>query len=80
MASGLSIWTTTGLFQPVATLDLRVDYQRPAREGAHVIGRAECYKVTRSATFVRGWAHDGNPDEPVAHMAAVFMNISGSAS
>ena len=31
MAAGLAIWTRLGVFQPVATLDLRVDYQRPAR-------------------------------------------------
>ena len=29
----------------------------------------------RSAAFVRGIAHDGDPDDPVAHMQAVFMTI-----
>lgn len=77
MASGLSIWTRMGQFAPIATLDLRVDYQRPAKERAAVIGRAECYKVTRSAAFVRGIAHDGEPDDPVAHIAGVFMSIAG---
>jgi len=77
MASGLSIWTKMGKFAPVATLDLRVDYQRPAKERASVIGRAECYKLTRSAAFVRGIAHDGDPDDPVAHIAGVFMSIGG---
>ena len=54
MASGMSIWATNRQFRPVATLDLRVDYQRPARDHASVIGHAECYKQTRSAAFVRG--------------------------
>jgi uncharacterized protein (TIGR00369 family) len=75
MASGMSIWTATGEFKAVATLDLRVDYMRPAREGAAVNGRAECYRVTRSAAFVRGIAHDGDPDDPLAHVAGVFMSI-----
>lgn len=75
MASGMCIWATNGRFRPVATLDLRVDYQRPARDHASVIGYAECYKVTRSAAFVRGWAHDGDPEDPVAHMAGVFLTI-----
>ena len=75
MASGMSIWTTMKTFNPVATLDLRVDYQRPAREHCAVIGRAECYRITRSAAFVRGIAYDDDIDDPVAHIAGVFMTI-----
>lgn len=75
MASGMSIWQTMGNFTPIATLDLRVDYQRPARERSAVWGRVECYRVTRSAAFVRGIAHDGDRDDPVAHVAGVFMTI-----
>ncbi|MXO84855.1 phenylacetic acid degradation protein [Altererythrobacter aurantiacus] len=77
MASGLAIWTMVRKFVPIATLDLRVDYQRPARDHASVIGRVECYRNTRSAAFVRGIAHDGDPDNPVAHMAGCFMAING---
>jgi uncharacterized protein (TIGR00369 family) len=76
MASGLSIWTASKTFKPVATLDLRVDYQRPAKERSSVIGRAHCYRLTRSAAFVRGYAHDGNPADPVATLAGVFMTIA----
>jgi len=76
MASGMSIWQTKKTFAPMATLDLRVDYQRPARECASVFGRVECYRNTRSAAFVRGIAHDGDPDDPVAHVAGVFMAIA----
>lgn len=76
MASGLAIWQAMGSFQPVATLDLRVDYVRPAREGSSVFGRAQCYRITRSAAFVRGLAHDGDPDDPVAHIQGVFMKIA----
>mgnify|MGYP000041196592 CR=1 FL=1 len=75
MASGMSIWQTNKVFIPVATLDLRVDYQRPARERSAVWGRVECYRTTRSAAFVRGIAHDGDRDDPVAHVAGVFMTI-----
>jgi len=76
MASGMAIWQKTGEFTPVATLDLRVDYQRPARERSPVFGRVECYRTTRSAAFVRGIAHDGDRDDPVAHIAGVFMTIA----
>ncbi|MEM7689409.1 MAG: PaaI family thioesterase [Pseudomonadota bacterium] len=76
MASGMSIWQATTEFTPVVTLDLRVDCQRPARERGNVFGRVECYQTTRSAAFVRGVAHDGNIDDPVAHVAGVFMKIT----
>ena len=74
LASG-PIWARMGEFRAIATLDLRVDYTRPARERASVFGRVQCYRTTRSAAFVRGIAHDGDPDDPVAHMQAVFMTI-----
>lgn len=75
MASGMAIWQTRGTFVAVATLDLRVDYQRPARERASVKGRVECYRITRSAAFVRGVAYDDDIADPVAHVAGCFMTI-----
>ena len=77
MASGMSVWVKMGEFRAIATLDLRVDYVRPSREGANVIGRAECYRLTNSAAFVRGIAHDGEASDPVAHIAGCFMAIMG---
>jgi acyl-coenzyme A thioesterase PaaI-like protein len=62
-----------GGFLPHATLDLRVDYLRPAASGRTVIGRGECYRVTRSVAFVRGIAHDGDAADPVANVAGTFM-------
>ncbi len=76
MASGMCIWQTSKVFNPVVTLDLRVDYQRPARERTNVFGRVECYRMTKSAAFVRGVAHDGDQDDPVAHVAGVFMKVN----
>lgn len=76
MASGLAIWTCKGVFQPIATLDLRVDYTRAAAPRGSVFGRATCYRTTRSAAFVHGIAHEGDPDDPVARMQAVFMTIA----
>ncbi|QYU71098.1 PaaI family thioesterase [Leptolyngbya sp. 15MV] len=80
MAAGMSIWSASGRFQAVATLDLRVDYMRPARPRAAVNGRVQCYRMTRSAAFVRGIAHDGDADDPVAHVAGVFMTIGRAAA
>ena len=79
MASGMAIWRAMDEFTAIATLDLRVDYVRPAREQASVFGRAQCYRLTRSAAFVRGLAHDGDADDPVAHIQAVCMKITSTA-
>jgi uncharacterized protein (TIGR00369 family) len=73
MATSLSIWIRLDRFQPQVTLDMRVDYLRPAVPGRDIIGRGECYGVTRSVGFVRGVAHDGDPADPVAHVSATFM-------
>jgi uncharacterized protein (TIGR00369 family) len=73
MATSLALWVRLGRFRHQATLDLRVDYMRPAASGKTIIGRGECYAVTSSVGFVRGVAHDGDIDDPVAHVAATFM-------
>lgn len=77
MATSISVWLRRGAFHPHATLDLRIDYLRPARPGRTVIGRGECYRVTRSIGFVRGQAHDGDPADPLAHVAGTFMFMEG---
>ncbi len=73
MATSVAIWVKLGRFRHQATLDLRVDYLRPAVPGRTVIGRGECYGVTRSIAFVRGMAHDGEAADPVAHVTGTFM-------
>jgi uncharacterized protein (TIGR00369 family) len=72
-ASGGSVWMTLGHFVPIVTLDLRLDYMRPALKGETVIARCECVKLTRQIAFIRGVAHGGDPDRPIAHSAATFM-------
>jgi uncharacterized protein (TIGR00369 family) len=73
MATTMSIWAKRGGVLPHATLDLRIDYLRPARAGNAVFGRAECYRLTRRVAFVRGTAHDGDANDPVAHVAGTYM-------
>ena len=73
MATSIAIWVRLGHFRHQATLDMRVDYLRPATPGHTVIGRGECYGVTRSVGFVRGLAHDGDAADPVAHVSGTFM-------
>ena len=77
MATSVAVWRKLDAFKPHATLDLRIDYLRPARPGETVIGRGECYRITRSIAFVRGMAHDGDPADPLAHVAGTFMAAEG---
>lgn len=80
MATSMALWVKMGHFRHQATLDLRVDYLRPATPGKPIIGRGECYALRRSVGFTRGIAHDGDPDDPIAHVAAIFMFTGKSAS
>ncbi len=73
VATSTAIWVRRGELHPQATLDLRVDYLRPATPGKTVIGRGECYRLARQIAFVRGIAHDGDPADPIAHVAGTFM-------
>ena len=72
-ASGGSVWMKLGHFVPIVTLDLRLDYMRPAVKGETVIARCECVKLTRQIAFVRGVAHGGDEAHPIAQSAATFM-------
>ena len=72
-ASGASVWITLGRFKPIVTLDLRIDYLRPAAKGETVFARCECVKQTRRVAFTRGVAHGGDPERPIALSTATFM-------
>ena len=43
------------------------------RDPVALLRGVECYRVTRSIAFVRGQAHDGDPADPLAHVAGTFM-------
>ena len=72
-AAGLAVLIRRGRVEPHATLDLRCDYLRAAEPEKTVIGHAECYRITRRIAFVRGIAHDGDPERPIANIAGTFM-------
>ena len=79
-ATSLSIWNRLGEFRPQVTMDLRLDYLRPSPKGAKVFGRGMCYHLTHSMAFVRGIAHNGNIDEPLAYATGTFIRIGDRIS
>jgi len=72
-ASGLSVWIRRGSFIPLATIDLRIDYLRPAPKGQTVYARCECVRLSRRIAFTRGTAHLGNVEDPIAYSSGTFM-------
>jgi uncharacterized protein (TIGR00369 family) len=72
-ASGAAVFAALDDFVPIATLDLRIDYLRPAEAGKAVLARATCYKLAKNVAFTRGVAYHDDPDDPIAHSVGTFM-------
>ena len=58
--------------KPTATIDLRIEYMRPAKVGERIFTHAHVYNVTRTVAFVRALAHDGDVEKPVASATGAF--------
>ena len=70
---GMAVQLALDGTRSIATLDLRIDYQKPATPGLAIRAHSVCYRVTRSIAFVRATAYQESEDEPVATATACFM-------
>ena len=72
-ACGIAVFLKRGSPARIATLDLRIDYLRPATPPKDVRVRAECHKLTRQVAFVRASAYHDDPADAIASAAGTFI-------
>ncbi|MCG6205646.1 hotdog fold thioesterase [Rhodopseudomonas sp. HC1] len=70
---GMAVQLALQSTQAIATLDLRIDYLRPATPGQAIRAHAHCYHVTHSIAFVRATAYQDSEADPIASATALFM-------
>lgn len=71
-ACGYALFAWQDHLPDIATLDLRIDYLKPAKPDQDVIAMAEVYRVTNSIAFLRAEAYQ-TPGDPIANAVATFM-------
>ncbi|CAN5173063.1 PaaI family thioesterase [soil metagenome] len=70
---GMAVQLALDGTRAIATLDLRIDYQKPATPGLAIKAHSFCSRVTRSIAFVRSTAYQESEEDPVATATACFM-------
>ncbi len=70
---GMAVQLALDGTRAIATLDLRIDYQKPATPGLDIKAHSFCYRATRSIAFVRSTAYQESEDDPVATATACFV-------
>jgi uncharacterized protein (TIGR00369 family) len=75
-ASGMAVRSEpddVGEERSMATLDLRIDYMRPAQPREDLLAEAQCYRMTSNVAFVRAIAYHDDRNNPIASSVATFM-------
>jgi uncharacterized protein (TIGR00369 family) len=70
---GSSVMAALEEVKSIATLDLRIDYMKPATPGRDIVGYSRCYKLTRNVAFARAVAYHDRADDPIATAVGTFM-------
>jgi uncharacterized protein (TIGR00369 family) len=72
-ACGLAVMSALPQRLPIATLDLRMDWLRPASPGHDLHCEAHCYRLARSVAFVDAEVWQDDRTQPIAMARATFM-------
>jgi len=67
---GMAVQLALDGTRAIATLDLRIDYQKPATPGLDIKAHSVCSRVTRSIAFVRSTAYQESEDDPAGPFAS----------
>ena len=70
---GTAVMMASSRPSSTATLDLRINYMRPATRERDVYAHAHCYRTTRSVGFVRAVAYHEDRTDPIATASAAFI-------
>jgi uncharacterized protein (TIGR00369 family) len=70
---GYAAFSHVGDGLALATLDLRIDYLKPATPKLELLAEGHAYKKTKSIVFVRATAFHSDPNDPIANCVCTFM-------
>lgn len=70
--SAIAMHSAIGHAVPCATIDLRVEYLKPATPGQDVFARSELRRITRQIAFITSVAYH-DPADPIALASCTYM-------
>ena len=71
--SGLAVIAHPDNTAMTATIDLRIDYMRPAPIGQNLTANAEVYHTTKTVAFTRATAWADDKTKPIAQATGAFV-------
>lgn len=77
---GFAVMSSLDQPSAIATLDLRMDYLRPAVRDRILYAQAECYRKTKHIIFIRAHAWQESEETLVATSSSAFMCQSRRAA
>lgn len=69
---GLAIFSALNSLQPIATIDLRVDFLREIPPGVGLVAAVECVGRTQQIAYIAGKGYAQGDDDPIALVAGSF--------